>query len=160
MLGKLSIYFDDPEHGWVGMTISYGDRVIHIIASFTPGDSFLDLTNTLHNLLLYELQAVVTWYEEPAETELRFSRSGDVIRLEVYEYADHHRDFGKGRRVLDLSGSYEEICIPFWRALRSLQGRFSAKELDARWHRPFPSQEIDMLTASIKEKKYSSATRS
>jgi hypothetical protein len=47
---------------------------------------------------------------------------------------------------------YEETCAPFRRVLRSLQGRFSAKELEARWHHPFPWKEIDLLTITIKEK--------
>jgi hypothetical protein len=33
--------------------------------------------------------------------------------------------------------------------LRNLQGRFSAKKLDARWHLPFPRKEIDILMTAI-----------
>ena len=83
---------------------------------------------------------------------MRFSISGEEVKLEVYIFSDHRRDYGRGERELEITGSYEEICVPFWRALRSLQGRFSAEELDARWHRPFPWKEIEILTAAIKEK--------
>jgi serine phosphatase RsbU (regulator of sigma subunit) len=146
MKQRLKVSFDNPEHGWVGLTISQGEKSLTIIASYTPSDSFLDLTNALHNLLCYRVGGVVTWHEEPAETEMRFSISGEDVELEVCFFSDHRRDYGRGERELAITGSYEEICTPFWRALRSLQGRFSAEELDARWHRPFPWKEIDLLT--------------
>jgi len=66
-------------------------------------------------------------------------------------FPDRHRRIARsGEKELEITGSYEEICVPFWRALRSLQGRFSAEELDARWHRPFPWKDIDQLTSAIK----------
>jgi hypothetical protein len=152
MKEKLKVSFDNPEHGWVGLFINYGEEAITIIASYTPSDSFLDLTNALYALLYYPIEATIVWHEEPAETELRFSVSGGIVRLEVYTFPDYRRIAGSGERDLEISGSYEEICVPFWRALRSLRGRFSAEELDARWHRPFPWKDIDQLTTAIKEK--------
>ena len=149
---KLKASFDNPENGWVGLTISQGGESLKIIASYAPSDSFLDLTNALYNLRCYRVGSVVAWHQEPAETELRFSISGDEVELDVYFFSDHRRDYGRGERVLAITGSYEEICTPFWRALRSLQGRFSVEELDARWHRPFPWKEIDLLTTTIKGK--------
>lgn len=44
MKEKLKVSFDNPEHGWVGLYINYGEEAITIIASYTPSDSFLDLT--------------------------------------------------------------------------------------------------------------------
>lgn len=61
-----------------------GEESRTILASFTPSDSFLDLTNTLHNLLCYRVGGIVTWNEDPAETELRFSILAEVVELEVY----------------------------------------------------------------------------
>ncbi len=150
MSEKLKITFDEPQHGWVGLTISYGDVSVTIVASYTPHDSFLELTNALRNLLLYEGEATVIWNEEPAESEIRFSRKNEEVKLDVWYDPDHRRDSERGNNILKVTGSYKEICHPFWRALRDLQGRFTAHELDTRWHRPFPSKEINMLTAAIK----------
>jgi hypothetical protein len=79
MKSKLKVSFDNPEHGWVGLFINYGEEAHRIIASYIPSDSFLDLTNILHNLLYYPIEAVIIWHEEPAETELRFSGSGGMV---------------------------------------------------------------------------------
>lgn len=158
MQPKLKVSFDDLEHGWVGLTITFGVQTLTIIASYTPSDSFLDLTNALHNLLLYDDQAKVTWHCEPVEDELLFSKNSADVNLKIYEYSDYRRTSGREELIFEVSGTYAEICLPFWRALRNLQGRFSAEELDSRWHRSFPSREIDLLTAEIKKLVYDSAT--
>ena len=150
MQPKLKVAFDDLEHGWVGLTISYGVETVTIAASYTPSDSFLDLTNALHNLLS-DGEAKVTWHCEPPEFDMLFARNGANVSLEIYEYSDYRRGSERGEKVFAVSGTYEEICLPFWRALRDLQGRFSAEELNARWHRQFPSREVDLLTSEIKE---------
>ena len=150
MQSNLKIAFNDLEHGWVRLTISSGVETFTVVASYTPSDSFLDLTNALHSLLR-DGQAKVMWNCEPPEYEMLFSSGGSDISLQIYEYSDYRRGNERGEQVFAVSGTYKDICIPFWRALRDLQGRFSAEELDSRWHRPFPSREIDLLTAEIKE---------
>ncbi len=150
MQPKLKIAFDDLEHGWVGLTISYDVETLTIVASYTPSDSFLALTDALHSLL-HDGQAKVMWHCEPPEFEMLFARSGANVNLEIYEFSDYHRGIGRGEKVFTFSGTYADVCLPFWRALRDLQGRFSTEELNARWHRLFPSREIDLLTAEMKE---------
>ena len=146
MPDRLKVAFDDPEHGWVGLTIGHGDESVTVNASYTPGDSFLDLSDALYNLFLYSGEAKVVWHAGSAEYGLRFGREGDAVGLESREYPDRLREAGRGVRLFGASGSYEDICIPFWRALRNLRGRFSAEELNTRWHRPFPAKEVDGLT--------------
>jgi len=34
MTQKLKVPFDNPEHGWVGLSINYGDNAMSIIASY------------------------------------------------------------------------------------------------------------------------------
>ena len=151
MPNKLKVAFDDPEHGWVGLTISCGSDTVTINISYTPNDSSLDLANALYNLFLYSGEAKVIYHAGSTEYELRFAKEGGVVRFETYEYPDRLRDAGRGERFFEAAGSYGDICIPFWRALRNLQGRFSEEELYARWHRSFPWKEIDGLTALLRE---------
>jgi hypothetical protein len=145
MQPKLKVAFDDLEHGWVRLTISYSVETFIIVASYTPRDSALELTNALHSLLS-DGQAKVTWHCEPPEYDMWLFRSGSNVSLEIHEYSDYRRGIERGEKAFALSGTYEEICLPFWRALRDLQGRFSAEELNFRWHRPFASRDIGLLT--------------
>ena len=91
----------------------------------------------------------VVWNEEPIESEFRFRRNGELVSLEVLEFPDHRRVLQPASRF-DFQGSYEEVALPFWRALRDLQGRFSGEELAARWHRSFPTSDLDDLTSVLK----------
>ena len=150
---KLRVAFNDPEHGWVGLTISRGETTTILIAEYVPSDSFLELTSALHNLLQWECEATARWQYNPTTYDMRFQRSGGYVSLEIFEYPDHRRIEGRGKRIFSARGTYASICTPFWRALRDLQGRFSPEELDARWHRPFPSREIELLTLAIRGRK-------
>lgn len=149
MSNKLKVVFDEPGNGWVGVKLSCGDNATEIIASYTPYDSFLDLVNALHNLFLYEGEWRVIWNEQPVEHEFRFRRSADLVSLEALSFFDHRRNVESPNRWLTARGSYEEIAIPFWSALRNLQGRFSPEDLRLRWHRDFPSKEIESLTSLL-----------
>jgi hypothetical protein len=62
MTHKLKVVsFDNPEHGWVGLSINYGDNAMSIIASYTSSGSFLDLTNALHRPMYCPIEAMVIW---------------------------------------------------------------------------------------------------
>ncbi|PQV63346.1 hypothetical protein B1R32_1121 [Abditibacterium utsteinense] len=102
-------------------------------------------------------EQLVSWAGEPSETELLFSRSGEenVILLEIafFETAQNPRE--KRKPNLKFIGSYDEICIPFWRALQDLQIRYFAKLLESewRWTGYFPTRELDLLTEALGKSK-------
>lgn len=150
MCEKLRVEFDDPSDGWVSLTLTLGSRQVTMIVSYTPHDSFLDLIDALHNLFLYDGERKIIWNGEPIEYELQFARSGGLVSLEVFAFPDHRRGIKPATSLLRAKGSYDEVAIPFWKGLRDLQGRFTAEELSARWHRPFPAKETDDLTAILR----------
>jgi hypothetical protein len=41
MKQKLKVSFDNPENGWVGLTIGQGEESLTIIASYTPSDPLI-----------------------------------------------------------------------------------------------------------------------
>ena len=87
--------------------------------------------------------------DEPDETELHFQGHGAGVALTARAFADGKHRAKTGRELLRLSGSYAEICLPFWRALRGLQGQYPPAKLDRRWHRAFPSRALNQLTALL-----------
>lgn len=158
-LNGLKVVFDDPEHGWIALMISCGETSVTIVTEYTPRDSFLELANALYNLLMRDGEFIVRWQYNPTEYDMSFERKGAAVSMNVVEYPDRLRREGRGDLMFSISGSYADICLPFWRALRDLQGRFSPEELDSKWHRAFPSREIDILTNAIRNRKESNATR-
>ena len=132
-------------------TLNCANETVIIIASYTPSDSFLDLINALYNLYLYSGEAKVIWHSGSIEYEFCFFRRGEVVGVEAYEYPDHLRHKGRGEQFFKVSGSYEDVCLPYWRALRNIQGRYSPEEGSGRGTTLFPSEEVDGLTTLLEE---------
>ena len=131
------------------MTVEYPGRVLEINASYVY-DTFLPLVDALTVLAAGPGEATVVWQCEPGEYQFDFARKGNTVALRVLSHPNMGRSvFDKPEPELSLTGSYEEVCLPLWRALRHLQGLFSKAEWEARWQRPFPSAELNRLTASI-----------
>ena len=148
-MSKLKAGFSDPEHGWIVLTLDAGAENVRIDASdIYP--SLSELVTALRLLRVLPIQQTVTWLCEPTEYDLVFVRDGESISLRVLRFPASQRSvFGKEDVRLAVSGNYDEVCLPFWRALRSLQGRFPQTEPGERWTSSFPWQELDALTATL-----------
>lgn len=144
---KLRVRFDDPEHGWIGLSVEGENITFREAFSYTPHDSFFDLVTALSLLLEGDHEDVVTWAVGPGEFDFSFSGKGGVVRLRVDRHRDQQRPPGGGEVLFEASGSVDEICLPFWRALRDLESRFPPAELDRRWHSPFPFEALKRLSS-------------
>ena len=149
----IRVRFDDPNHGWIGISIEYQGASFDESFSYAGYDTFEELVLALTRLLLPRATVSVTCLVGPAEFDLRFERDGDVVHFAIVEYPDHGRQKGAGQVAFSASGTFQQICIPFWRALRELEGRFSEEELARRWHREFPHDRLRRLTGRIKSEK-------
>lgn len=149
----LHVQFDDPDHGWIGISIQQQDNSFAESFSYAGYDSLRELVRSLGLLLKAETTSSVTCLIGPAEFDLRFERNLDVIQFTVVVLASHRRLQGTGESAFSASGSFEQICVPFWRALRELESRFNKKELAERWHREFPHDELCRLSKRIRSLK-------
>jgi hypothetical protein len=154
MSGPLRIHFGEPISGWMpmevnheGITVSFGGIY------FYHYPSLYELTKALYLLLLSDGVETVIWYTEPVEYEMKFSRKGDLIALTIDEFPDHLRSLSVERtRLMATSGSYEQIALPFWRAMRGLQGRYSDSDWMQQWQRVFPTEDMQKWTACLQQK--------
>lgn len=147
-MSKLSVTFGDPEFGWIDVTVQADTQRLNFEASDIY-NAFFPLVDTLHQLYLACDERVVGWTVEPTEYDMHFVRAGELITLDVMCWPDSSRSSFHQNKVFSVGGSYTEICPPFWRALRGLQGRFSAAELENRWQNLFPHRELNLLTAAL-----------
>ncbi|GAB1256709.1 hypothetical protein NBRC116494_12110 [Aurantivibrio plasticivorans] len=149
----MKVKFENIRHGWVDFTISDGEEnIVSDSFSYTPYDSFDDLISAIDSFRK-EYQSneerIVILHVEPYEYELIFNGTNENVNLTITGYPDYKRGENRGQEIYEISGNFEEICVPFWRGLRSLQGLHSAKELDELWHRGFPSSALDILSSKI-----------
>lgn len=148
-MAKLHVSFGEPNAGTIEITLHHGVETVYIGASYIY-NSFHALVEALIRLKNSADEAVVVWQCEPSEYEFRFNSLDTAVSLQVLLFPEPGRSvFDEPDPKLTITGSYEEVCLPFWRALRQLQGRFSEEEWQTRWHGPFPSRELDLLTAAL-----------
>ncbi len=148
-MSHLQVRFDDPEHGWIGVEIY--DNQIEVLR-FDASDiypSFHALVMALLTMRDARGEAIVDWMQEPAEVEMCFSTREEAVQLEISSFPGSARPLERGDAELVFAGTYDEICLPFWRALRHLEGRYTPTELELRWHSSFPHRELEMLTAQL-----------
>jgi hypothetical protein len=145
MGSRLKVQFDDPQHGWMALTIRSDVGVATLNMSYVGFDTLHEMVDALHALILGDHYRSVRIMEEPTVCELQFHRQDDIMRLELHRLSPrNHR-----QTIFGDSGRFVEICLPFWRALRNLQTRFSTEEFGARWHRPFPLSDMEKLNADV-----------
>ena len=137
-MGSFCVTFDEPKHGWIGFLIraedgSFGERV-----SYTPYDFFHELITSLSALVEGDCQRSVRGSTEPERFELRFERVGDRVSLLVVSHAGMGRA-SNGEVRMKTTGTFAEVCLPFWDALRDLEARVPQAQWPERWHRSFPS---------------------
>ncbi len=152
---KLKVSFNEPEHGWIGLSMICGEQSVFIDAA-SHTKSFDELVNALLGCLEDKGDFVVAWFLEPATAELHFTKQGETVTLEVTETLNtFDTSTYKVKRVthelrLSISGAYAQICLPFWRALCSLEAKYSIQELETRLQDTFPTEHLSKLTAQIK----------
>ena len=147
-MSKLSVTFGDPEFGWINVNLRFGTETFSMEASDVY-NAFFPLVATLLQLHSAPGQNIVNWTVEPTEYDMHFSRIGEAVTLDIIKWPDSSRNSFRQEKVFSAAGSYAEICLPFWRALRGLQGRFSAADLEKRWQNSFPQRELNALTAVL-----------
>lgn len=145
-MSQLKIRFDEPEHGWMNVEIHADGAELMRISVSDVYPSLHLLVDALLAMLDLRAEKSVDWMQEPAEFEMLFARRGEHISLEISSFSSSFRPIGERSTDYVFSGSYEEICLPFWRALRNLEGRYSPEELANRWTEPFPHRELALLT--------------
>lgn len=146
----MRVSFGEPNSGGLTVELSDDETGVSFFASYVYA-CLETLVKALYLVLVADGMETVVWFAEPIEYEMRFARKGDIVSLTVLEYPDHLRPMGGGTQLLYLSGNYQQIALPFWRALRGIQGRCSSKEWEREWGRPFPVEDMSKWTVALVE---------
>lgn len=143
-MGKLTLSFGTPEHGWLTVNLRCGDVERTLDVSDVPGDSLAMLADGVLQLVKGDASEVtIPWFLEPAEEIWTLRRLGDAFLLDAQIVP------GERKPILIAQGSREEICVPIWSALRQLQVDPAWSSADHTWSHPFPASQVDALGAAL-----------
>jgi len=151
----MKIYFENLQFGTVDFRIEDNyEMIIDIWFSHIAYNSLKDLVGVLRQLVLSQkCEIKVIFFAEPTEFEFIFHKNRDILNLNIFLFHDSRRVMGSSRHIFHIIGDIETICLPFWRALRSLQSKYSEEEFNELWRSDFSYKELDDLTAMIKTRK-------
>lgn len=145
------VSFNSPQSGWMSLSLKAGEQSLVAAVSHAPDDSLRALIEALRAVLRESAHTItVKWNCEPDELDFEFKSEGDRASLEVLHFPDHRRAKGTARTLFSLMGPKLELCLPFWRALRSLHRDIETDEFDRNWRRPFPETEMQQLTEAVR----------
>lgn len=151
-MGSLKVRFEEVKSGWMTVRLESPEQTLSFSPSYTPYDSIAELINALYDFLSWsesETKSVVRWNEQPNEYEFVFVNAGEKAELTISEISE--RVSGRVREsIFSISDSRLQIALPFWRALRDLETT-PAHNYEAEWRMSFPSREMAVLTAKVKE---------
>ena len=111
-------------------------------------DGPLNIIETLLRVAQDELPTRASWAGEPDSLFFNFGRTECEIELSnSYEWIG---ELTSAPAFTPIVGTKEEICLPFWRALRSLKARIKGTEYQHRdWGPEFPYRELALLTQRL-----------
>ena len=155
MQGDLRIEFGRPSNGWIHVRINHAEQELEMDASYVPFDSVKNLAEAVSMMLKGGPEAIVTWNEEPTETEFRFTRNGEQVSLAILRFPNSRRSAGNGKCVMELQASALHICTAIWRALRRLQADLPSAEYKVGWGHRFPEEELEEIGQMINQSKTS-----
>ena len=146
-MSDIKINFGKPEYGWLPVTLVTKDYNLDMDVSDVPVDPVQLLIDALSKALS-GVDGEVWWHLEPNGYYFTFGLKENDYCLTI---DSAHVSFEKEIRYSEftMSGSLEDIILPFWRALREFESHGYS---DPAWP-DFPKSEMIRLTELIEEKK-------
>jgi hypothetical protein len=145
------VSFNSPQSGWMSLSLKAGEQSLVAAVSHAPDDSLRALLEALRAVLDESAHTItVKWNCEPDELDFEFKSKAGRASLKVLHFPSNRRAKATGRTLLSFAGPKLELCLPFWRALRSLHRDILTDEFDRNWRRPFPETEMQHLTEAVR----------
>jgi hypothetical protein len=149
MSEQLEVSLESPQSGWMSVRLLAGGGQFLAAVGHAPYDSLRDLTETLSALAAGGAGGLVRWNAEPVEYDFVFAAEGARAELRVIRYPDHRLEPASARAAFTHAGDRRDLCLAFWRELRSLRERAEADVFPQNWRRAFPEQEFQKLSAAL-----------
>ncbi|HVF84939.1 MAG TPA: hypothetical protein VM821_03075 [Abditibacteriaceae bacterium] len=113
-------------------------EVVEDVATYDH--TFSDLVSALHLTMSESGSFDSVWPLEPDYLGLTFERDLEGCGLRINSSKP---------LALVYYGSYQEVCLPFWRALKGLCSRYLPEELEERIGDTFSFSHMNQLSAAV-----------
>ena len=149
MSEQLRVSLESPQSGWMSVRLLAGAGQFLAAFGHAPYDSLRDLAEVLSSLAAGGGGGVVRWNAEPPEYDFVFTAEGEGAALRVLRYPDHRREPNSAQAAFEHACTRAQLCLAFWRELRSLRERAGTDAFEQNWRRAFPEREYQKLSAAL-----------
>jgi len=139
---KLKIEFGQPEHGWLPVYLRHGDFDLQFEASDVPVNPIGQLISGIRQIT-HGIGTEVWWHLEPASYYFNFDKRNDEYLLTLLFSKTDDTD---KQMVYETNGKYDDIIMPFYRAIKN----FSTREIEKIHWPKLEEDEINKLTTIVK----------
>jgi len=153
MAGKLEVSFNSPQCGWMSIGFDDGVSEFHTTTAHAPHGSALPELLGILTALLDEHAAEnnyrLKWNRDPEEFDFEFTRNGEKLSIQIYQYPTEERDQGEREMVFSHEGDVLSVAKSFAATFEQLYLDRETDEFEFNWRQAFPLKEYDDFRARI-----------
>ena len=153
MTRKLEVSFNSPQCGWMSIGFDDGKTEFHTTTAHAPhGSALPDLMKILTALAdpaSAENEYLLKWNRDPEEFDFHFTRNGDALLIEIYQFPTEDRDAAERELVFSYTGTVEDVVRSFAVTFDQLYEDRDTDEFEFNWRQPFPYKEFEEFKKSV-----------
>lgn len=146
-MNKLEVSFNSPQCGWMSIGFADGAGEFHTTTAHAPHERALPELLQILTALLDDARAadeyVLHWNRNPEEFDFRFLKSGESVRLEIYQFPTERRAAENRELVFAHEGALKDLCQSFAESFNQLYADRETDEFEFNWRQPFPFAEYE-----------------
>jgi len=142
----LEISFNSPQCGWMSIGFDDGVSEFHTTTAHAPHElalpELLRILTALMDENAAEDEYLLKWNRDPEEFDFHFLRTGDDLRLEIFQYPTDERVAKERELVFTHTGRGREVLAAFGLTFEQLYEDRETDEFEFNWRQPFPFEEF------------------
>ena len=140
----MTVKFQEPKNNWIKLYLKDGEFDLEFDASSIPENPINELISSLLQIS-NGISSTVVWNIEPGKYFFKLDKQNEKYRLEIFQNSDNKSPV----LLYALAGNFNEIVLPFYRAIKNLVS-YEIREKD--WPR-FDKEKIEKLSLIVSESK-------
>lgn len=153
MTRKLEVSFNSPQCGWMSIGFEDGISEFHTTTAHAPHEGALgelmQILSALADAGAPQNEYILKWNRDPEEFDFQFTRSGDTLLLEIYQYPTDERDAAERELVFSHAGRVADVVRSFAVTFEQLYEDRDTDEFEFNWRQPFPYTEFEEFRKRI-----------
>lgn len=153
-MANLEVSFNSPQCGWMSIGFTDGASEFHTTTAHAPHEKALARLLLILSALLDENSAqsqyVLQWNRNPEEFDFRFTKNGENVLLEIYQYPTDERLSNERELVYSHSGNVKNVCASFYETFAQLYEDRNTDEFEFNWRSAFPFAEFENFKSKLK----------